>query len=233
MEGSARPRLLVERWCAGTRWRENSNEENRCLIPKTSTKPLIAGCSSHDLFAGSFDSSRTTDGRGESWAGGGRSGCQKTARTKASGWKASSSLPRSRTSSKWRDWSITTWRLLKWKSIQRTTSWPTDRFGRTFCSIFCVMKSMIQKISETQVRICCGGNCSLMTYQDGMIVINDELGGQIKIPLVEALEISEAAKQLNGWFLKRSIFCYWSMLYFEVWDNPQMAARSSFAVFFF
>jgi hypothetical protein len=57
---------------------------------------------------------------------------------------------------------------------------------------------MIKKISENAVKLCCGGNCAELSLQDGYIIIDDDFGGQAKILLAEALEISEATKQLCG-----------------------------------
>jgi hypothetical protein len=60
---------------------------------------------------------------------------------------------------------------------------------------------MIKKISEKQVQICCGGNCTFLTFEDGFVFIEDEWGRKAKVPLVEALEISEAAQQFTNLWL--------------------------------
>ncbi len=54
---------------------------------------------------------------------------------------------------------------------------------------------MIKKISDTKYKLCCSGNCSLVEYVDGFIVISDDFGGSVKIPLDEAELISEAARK--------------------------------------
>lgn len=57
---------------------------------------------------------------------------------------------------------------------------------------------MIKKISETEVKLCCGGNCPQVSLENEVIVIRDDFGGQVKLSKAEALEVSEATKQVCG-----------------------------------
>jgi hypothetical protein len=54
---------------------------------------------------------------------------------------------------------------------------------------------MIKKLSKTEAKICCGGNCVQLEFQDGIIIITDDYGGQVKLSTQEASELSEAAAQ--------------------------------------
>jgi len=55
---------------------------------------------------------------------------------------------------------------------------------------------MIKKISENTVKLCCGGNCPSVSFENDVIVIRDDFGGEVKLSKAEASEVSEAAKQV-------------------------------------
>ena len=57
---------------------------------------------------------------------------------------------------------------------------------------------MIKKIKETEVEICCSGNCPHVCFENGVIVIYDDFGGFVKMSKEEASFLSEASKQVSG-----------------------------------
>ena len=57
---------------------------------------------------------------------------------------------------------------------------------------------MITKTSETTVHICCGGQCPSVSFENGIIIIRDDFGGEVKLSKAEASKVSEAARQVCG-----------------------------------
>ena len=55
------------------------------------------------------------------------------------------------------------------------------------------------KIKENQVLLCCGGKaCPVLSdLEDGMIKIEDDFGGSIKIKKEQALLVHDAIKKLS------------------------------------
>ncbi len=55
------------------------------------------------------------------------------------------------------------------------------------------------KIKENQVLLCCGGKaCPILSdLEDGMIKIEDDFGGSIKIKKEQALLVHDAIKKLS------------------------------------
>ena len=55
------------------------------------------------------------------------------------------------------------------------------------------------KLKENQILICCGGKaCPVLSdMEDGMIKIEDDFGGSIKIKKEQALLIDNALKKLS------------------------------------